>query len=111
MSYLIPSEFTKKMVDAGESKLKMATRDVLIGLQKVEVVDVVLLADRVHLSRCALPQLDHVAAGFRARAAIGARAGDRRVVGRLAALRHLPQFRDLECVCLLYTSPSPRDRG
>jgi formate/nitrite transporter FocA (FNT family) len=30
MSYLIPSEFTKKMVDAGESKLKMATRDVLI---------------------------------------------------------------------------------
>jgi len=30
MSYLIPSEFTKKMVDAGEAKLKMATRDVLI---------------------------------------------------------------------------------
>ena len=30
MSYLIPSEFTKNMVDAGEAKLKMATRDVLI---------------------------------------------------------------------------------
>ncbi|THF69876.1 MAG: formate/nitrite transporter family protein, partial [Methylophaga nitratireducenticrescens] len=30
MSYLLPSEFAKKMVDAGEAKLKMATRDVLI---------------------------------------------------------------------------------
>lgn len=30
MSYLMPSEFAKKMVDAGEAKLKMATRDVLI---------------------------------------------------------------------------------
>lgn len=30
MSYLAPSEFVTKMVDAGESKLYMATRDVLI---------------------------------------------------------------------------------
>ncbi len=30
MSYLIPSEFATKMVDAGESKIFMATRDVLI---------------------------------------------------------------------------------
>lgn len=30
MAYLIPSEFVKKMVDAGESKIFMATRDVLI---------------------------------------------------------------------------------
>ncbi|NIC06146.1 formate/nitrite transporter family protein [Billgrantia bachuensis] len=30
MSYLLPSEFATKMVDAGESKLHMATRDVLI---------------------------------------------------------------------------------
>ena len=30
MSYVMPSEFAKKMVDAGEAKLKMATRDVLI---------------------------------------------------------------------------------
>lgn len=30
MSYLVPSEFVTKMVDAGESKLFMATRDVLI---------------------------------------------------------------------------------
>ncbi|WP_158744233.1 formate/nitrite transporter family protein [Acidisphaera sp. L21] len=30
MSYLMPSEFAVKMVDAGESKLLMATRDVLI---------------------------------------------------------------------------------
>ncbi|MFU8926606.1 formate/nitrite transporter family protein [Acinetobacter puyangensis] len=30
MSYLAPSEFSTKMVDAGESKLHMATRDVLI---------------------------------------------------------------------------------
>ena len=30
MSYLAPSEFVTKMVDAGESKIFMATRDVLI---------------------------------------------------------------------------------
>ena len=30
MAYLVPSEFVKKMVDAGESKIFMATRDVLI---------------------------------------------------------------------------------
>ena len=30
MSYLVPSEFVTKMVDAGESKIYMATRDVLI---------------------------------------------------------------------------------
>ncbi|HSG92680.1 MAG TPA: formate/nitrite transporter family protein [Methylotenera sp.] len=30
MSYLTPSQFVKKMVDAGETKLKMAPRDVLI---------------------------------------------------------------------------------
>ncbi len=30
MSYLVPSEFVTKMVDAGEAKLFMATRDVLI---------------------------------------------------------------------------------
>ena len=30
MSYLSPNEFVKKMVDAGESKIKMAPRDVLI---------------------------------------------------------------------------------
>lgn len=30
MSYLTPNEFAKKMVDAGETKIKMATRDVLI---------------------------------------------------------------------------------
>lgn len=30
MSYLMPSEFVTKMVDAGESKLHMASRDVLI---------------------------------------------------------------------------------
>ncbi len=30
MSYLIPSEFVTKMIDAGESKLFMATRDALI---------------------------------------------------------------------------------
>lgn len=30
MSYLVPSEFATKMVDAGESKLAMATRDALI---------------------------------------------------------------------------------
>ena len=30
MSYLIPSEFVTKMVDAGESKIFMSTRDTLI---------------------------------------------------------------------------------
>ena len=30
MSYLAPSEFTKKMVDAGESKVLMSTRDTII---------------------------------------------------------------------------------
>ena len=30
MSYLAPTEFATKVVDAGESKLHMATRDVLI---------------------------------------------------------------------------------
>src|SRR5690606_14384512 len=30
MSYLVPAEFVTKMVDAGESKIFMATRDVLI---------------------------------------------------------------------------------
>src|SRR5437016_13472441 len=30
MSYLVPSEFVTKMVDAGESKIYMATRDTLI---------------------------------------------------------------------------------
>ncbi len=30
MSYLAPSEFGKKMVDAGESKIRMSTRDTLI---------------------------------------------------------------------------------
>lgn len=30
MSYILPSEFVTKMVDAGESKVSMATRDVLI---------------------------------------------------------------------------------
>src|ERR671912_1759600 len=30
MSYLVPSEFVKKMVDAGESKVFMSTRDTLI---------------------------------------------------------------------------------
>src|SRR5256885_100650 len=30
MAYLVPSEFVKKMVDAGESKIYMATRDALI---------------------------------------------------------------------------------
>src|SRR5881394_4280718 len=30
MSYLVPSEFVTKMVDAGESKVFMATRDTLI---------------------------------------------------------------------------------
>lgn len=30
MSYLLPSEFVTKMVDAGESKIYMATRDALI---------------------------------------------------------------------------------
>ncbi|NLY59185.1 MAG: formate/nitrite transporter family protein, partial [Gammaproteobacteria bacterium] len=30
MSYLVPSEFVTKMVDAGESKLFMSTRDTLI---------------------------------------------------------------------------------
>jgi formate/nitrite transporter FocA (FNT family) len=30
MSYLVPAEFVTKMVDAGEAKIFMATRDVLI---------------------------------------------------------------------------------
>src|SRR5215207_9514511 len=30
MAYLVPSEFVKKMVDAGESKVFMSTRDTLI---------------------------------------------------------------------------------
>ena len=30
MSYLVPSEFVTKMVDAGESKVHMSTRDTLI---------------------------------------------------------------------------------
>ena len=30
MAYLVPSEFVTKMVDAGESKIFMATRDTLI---------------------------------------------------------------------------------
>lgn len=30
MSYIMPSEFVTKMVDTGESKIYMATRDVLI---------------------------------------------------------------------------------
>ena len=30
MAYLAPAEFAKKVVDAGEAKLHMATRDVLI---------------------------------------------------------------------------------
>ena len=30
MSHLVPSEFVTKMVDAGESKIYMATRDSLI---------------------------------------------------------------------------------
>lgn len=30
MAYLLPSEFATKMVDVGESKIHMATRDTLI---------------------------------------------------------------------------------
>ncbi|HCA75443.1 MAG TPA: formate transporter, partial [Alteromonas sp.] len=30
MAYLLPSEFATKMVDAGESKIYMSTRDTLI---------------------------------------------------------------------------------
>ena len=30
MSYLVPAEFVAKMVDAGESKIYMSTRDTLI---------------------------------------------------------------------------------
>lgn len=30
MSYLLPAEFATKMVDAGEAKLHMSTRDALI---------------------------------------------------------------------------------
>ncbi|MDM0030457.1 formate/nitrite transporter family protein, partial [Variovorax sp. J31P216] len=30
MAYLAPAEFVTKMVDAGESKLRMSTRDTLI---------------------------------------------------------------------------------
>ena len=30
MAYLVPSEFVTKMVDAGESKIYMSTRDALI---------------------------------------------------------------------------------
>ena len=30
MSYIVPSEFVTKMVDAGESKIYMSTRDTLI---------------------------------------------------------------------------------
>ena len=30
MSYLVPSEFVTKMVDAGESKIFMSTRDTII---------------------------------------------------------------------------------
>ena len=30
MSYVIPSEFVNKMIDAGESKIFMSTRDTLI---------------------------------------------------------------------------------
>ena len=30
MAYLVPSEFVTKMVDAGESKIYMSTRDTLI---------------------------------------------------------------------------------
>ena len=30
MSYLIPNEFVTKMVDSGESKIFMSTRDTLI---------------------------------------------------------------------------------
>ena len=30
MAYLVPSEFVTKMVDAGESKIFMSTRDTLI---------------------------------------------------------------------------------
>src|SRR5215468_1030559 len=30
MDYVLPSEFTKKMVDAGESKIHMSTRDTVI---------------------------------------------------------------------------------
>src|SRR5690606_7772627 len=30
MSYLVPAEFVSKMVDAGESKIYMSTRDTLI---------------------------------------------------------------------------------
>ncbi|MGB8533899.1 MAG: formate/nitrite transporter family protein, partial [Pseudolabrys sp.] len=30
MSYLVPSEFVTKMIDAGESKVFMSTRDTLV---------------------------------------------------------------------------------
>ena len=30
MAYLVPSEFVTKMVDAGESKIFMSTRDTLV---------------------------------------------------------------------------------
>lgn len=37
MSYLMPSEFVTKMVDAGESKIYMATRDALIRAYMAEI--------------------------------------------------------------------------
>jgi hypothetical protein len=35
MSYLAPSEFVTKMVDAGESKIFMSTRDTVISMPEL----------------------------------------------------------------------------
>ncbi len=45
MSYLVPAEFAAKMVDAGESKIFMSTRDTLIRtVDKLEMYHALIAA-------------------------------------------------------------------
>ena len=48
MAYLAPSEFATKVVDAGESKLHMANRDVLIRATMAGAIPVSYTHLRAH---------------------------------------------------------------
>src|SRR5689334_6037667 len=50
MAYLVPSEFVTKMVDAGESKIYMATRDALIRAYMAGAILALAAVFAVHCS-------------------------------------------------------------
>ena len=55
MAYLVPSEFVTKMVDAGESKIFMSTRDTLIRAYMAGAILALAAAFAVTITRADRP--------------------------------------------------------